>query len=104
MKEREKEKTTMKPMIWLALISCVLLAAFLWFRPVISGLGNPRVPDATGRPKHPVPDGVTTPGTAGPTRDTSGGSTGSGGGAPDFTGISHPEALERKILELVNEE
>jgi uncharacterized protein YkwD len=97
MKERDKQKATLRPVIWLAVISCVLLAVFLWFRPVISGLGRPRVPDTTGRARHPVPDGVTAPATAGP-------STASAPSAPDLTGISHPEALERKILELVNEE
>jgi uncharacterized protein YkwD len=89
----------MKSIICLTVISCVLLALFLWFRPVIGGLGKPTAPDATGRAKHPGPDGVTSP------SEASGKSaTGSTSGSPSLAGISHPDALERKILELVNEE
>jgi len=95
----------MKPVLWLAAISCVLLAAFLWFRPIFSELGNPIRPNATGRASRPVPDGVTSPTTNATGANKSAGSTSvPPPGGPSLAGISHPEALERKILEFVNDE
>lgn len=88
----------MKAIIWLAVISCVLLAAFLWFRPVVGGWGKPTAPDASGRAARPVPGGKARPDAKG------GGAAGPNGGAPSTAGISHPEALEQKVLELTNAE
>lgn len=95
----------MKPVLWLAVISCVLLAAFLWFRPIFSELGKPVRPNATGRASRPVPDGVTSPTTNATGADKSAGSTAAPPpGGTSLAGISHPEALERKIFEFVNDE
>lgn len=91
----------MKTIIWLAVVSCLLLVAFLWFRPSVGEWGRPTAPDATGRARHPLDDGAgrtPSPGaTPGPATEAT------PGGAP-LAGVSHPEALEAKILELTNVE
>lgn len=89
----------MKTIIWLAVISCLLLAAFLWFRPVVGELGKPVAPDATGRARRPVPDGASAG--AAPT-PAPGASPSPTAGAASAAGITHPEALEKKILEMTN--
>lgn len=94
----------MKAIIWLAVISCVLLAAFLWFRPVVGEWGRPASPDTSGRAVQPVPDGVTPGGGTRPGTEGAGAADGPTAGAPPASGISHPEALEQKVLELTNAE
>lgn len=86
----------MKAIIWLVVVSCVLLAGFLWFRPVVGGWGKPTPPEASGRAARPVPDGAVPGGATRPATK--------GGGGPSTAGISHPEALEQKVLELANAE
>lgn len=48
----------MKLIISLAIISGLLLALFLWLRPVVGEMGTPTPPDVSGRASSPVPDGT----------------------------------------------
>ena len=93
----------MKPVIVLAVISGLVLAAFLLLRPKLGELGRPTRPDTTGRARRHAPDGVApsgaselggAPAEAAPTPAAS----------PDLSGIAHPEELEARILDLTNEE
>ena len=49
----------MKSIVPLAVVSAILFALFILFRPVIGGMGDPTVPDITGRAEPFVPDGAT---------------------------------------------
>ncbi|HEX7333454.1 MAG TPA: CAP domain-containing protein [Pyrinomonadaceae bacterium] len=88
----------MKLITTLAILSALLLAGFLVLRPRLSEIGKPRVPDTSGRARRHVPDGTTA--------HTSSEPASSGSTSPatvDTTGIEHPEAIEKLVLELVNE-
>jgi uncharacterized protein YkwD len=94
----------LRPVIVLAVVSGLLLAAFLLLRPTLGELGRPTPPDTSGRARRRAPDGVApsgapepghTPAEAAPSPDAS---------RPDLSDISHPEELEARILELTNEE
>src|SRR5215212_11146525 len=86
-----------------AVIAALLLALFLWLRPVIGSLGTPAPPKVEGRASNPVPDG-----TAGSTvaQLPSGSTVGPAvprPGPADATqgGITHSDEIERVILDLV---
>ena len=48
----------MKLIITLAILSGLLLALFLWLRPVVGSQGTPTQPDVRGRASNPVADGT----------------------------------------------
>ncbi len=86
-----------------ALISALLLAAFLWLRPKVGELGYPTTPDVHGRtvirspesaglPSSSVPEGARLPSRATEVRP------------PPTGAISHLGTVEARILEIVNEE
>jgi uncharacterized protein YkwD len=81
----------------LAILSALLLAAFLSLRPRLGELGRPTIPDTTGRARRHIPDGTVTD--ASPTPVAPEARTDAGA----REGIEHPEEIERLILELVNE-
>lgn len=92
--------------VWvLAILSALLLGAFLLLRPRLGSLGTPSAPDTNGRARRPVPDGTTTgpaPSSDAPDADTARRSAPSDEEAAR-EGVTHPEEIERLILELVNE-
>lgn len=92
----DKNKRTL---ITLAIVSGVLLAAFLWLRPYFADFGKPTPPDTSGRADRPVADGVT-----GSTSGATPQSTPVPSGTPDVSGITHSEELEKLILDLTNKE
>lgn len=87
----------------LALISALVLAAFLWLRPKIGGLGHPTPPDVHGRAVIRYPESAGLPSSSAPegARPLASAS----GVRPTPTGaISHLSTVEARILEIVNEE
>jgi uncharacterized protein YkwD len=78
----------------LAIISALLLAAFLVLRPRLAEIGNPTAPDTSGRASTHVPDGTAT--------DSSGTVT-TKPVTGDTTGIEHSDEIEKLVLDLVNE-
>lgn len=96
----------MKYLVTLAVLSALLLAAFLIVRPRLGGLGSPTAPDTSGRARRPVPDGTissATPETGTPGRAGSGLRSAPTEEEAARAGVKHPEAVERMILDLVNE-
>lgn len=97
----------MKYLVVLAVLSAVLLAAFLIIRPLVGEVGRPTPPDTSGRSRRGVPDGAIGVAPAGAT--PTGGSTAAGPtSAPTEeeaarAGVKHLEVAERLILDLVNE-
>ena len=98
----------MKPIVIviLAFIAGLLLALFLWLRPVIGSMGTPTLPKVEGRARNPVADGTV----GGAIAQTPSGSTiGPAVPRPGPTdaakaGVTHSDEIERTILELVNQE
>ena len=96
----------MKLAVIVAVIAGLLLALFLWLRPVIGSLGTPTPPNVQGRAAHPVADG-TAGGAAAQLPPAS--TIGPAIPRPNATdaakaGVVHAGEIERAILELVNEE
>src|SRR4051812_46673222 len=96
----------MKLVVILAFISGLLLALFLWLRPVIGSQGTPTLPKVAGRPNKPVSDG-----TAGGavTQSPAASTVGPAVPRPGPTeaaraGVTHSDEIEREILDLVNQE
>jgi uncharacterized protein YkwD len=100
----------MKQAIILAIISSLLLAAFLLIRPVIGAMGVPTSPDIKGQASKPVPDGTTATigsASAGVTTGPSGLTNSKPRPTPaDMAqaGISRLEEVERLIYEYTNDE
>lgn len=95
----------MKLIVILAVLSGLLLALFLWLRPVVGSLGTPKPPSVQGRAANPVSDGTLGgAATKGPPASTLGPAV-PRPGPSDVTrlGISHSDEIENAILELVNE-
>lgn len=96
----------MKLIVILAFVTSLLLALFLWLRPLIVSRGTPTLPNVAGRPSKPVADGSaggsvsqTTPGsTIGPAVPRPGPAEAA------QAGITHSSELEAAILDLVNQE
>jgi uncharacterized protein YkwD len=91
--------TKVKLVITLAIISALLLVAFLLLRPRVGEIGTPTAPDTSGRARRHLPDGTATAPEAG--RDDS-----SAAPVPDAearAGIERLDSVEKIILELVNE-
>ena len=96
----------MKLIVIMAFIAGLLLALFLWLRPVIGSMGTPTLPNVKGRASSRVMDGSV----GGIVAQTAPGSTvGPAVPRPNATdaakaGITHADQIERAILELVNQE
>lgn len=96
----------MKYLVTLAVLSAVFMAAFLILRPRLGELGSPTAPDASGRSRRRVPDGTIAP--SAPEPPTPGGVGAAPTSAPTEeeaarAGVRHLEAVEKWILDLVNE-
>jgi uncharacterized protein YkwD len=95
-----------KLIVIVAVIAGLLLALFLWLRPVIGSLGTPIPPKVEGRASNPVADGTA----GGAAAQLPPGSTiGPAMPRPNATdatkaGVTHSDQIERAILELVNQE
>lgn len=96
----------MKLIVILASVTSLLLALFLWLRPVIGSRGTPTLPNVAGRPSKPVADG-----SAGgsisqmPSGSTIGPPVPRPGPADAAqAGVTHSDELEAAILDLVNTE
>lgn len=95
----------MKLIITLAILSGLLLALFLWFRPVVGSMGKPTLPNVKGRAGTPVADGTGGSMTQGPPPSTLGPAVPRPGAADVArSGITHADEIERAILDLVNQE
>ncbi|HWT03527.1 MAG TPA: CAP domain-containing protein [Pyrinomonadaceae bacterium] len=95
----------MKLIVTLAIIAGLLLALFLWFRPVVGSMGTPAPPNVKGRASQPVADGTGGGATQGPPASTIGPPIPRPGAADAArAGIAHSDEIEREILELVNQE
>ena len=96
----------MKLVIILAFIASLLLALFLWLRPLVGSMGTPTSPTVQGQARPPVADGTA----AGAIARTPPGSTigpavhRPGPADAAKAGVTHADEIERAILELVNEE
>jgi uncharacterized protein YkwD len=95
-----------KLIVILAILAGLLLALFLWFRPIIGSMGTPVSPNVEGRASNPVPDG-----TLGKTvtQAPPGSTIGPAVPRPGPTdaaqaGIVHSDEIESAILDLVNQE
>jgi uncharacterized protein YkwD len=107
-----QEKAEMKQAIVLAVISVLVLAGFLWFRPLVATIGKSGALDTKGRASQPIPAGALTPTAAliPATTPTSSPVTSSAAKPrPSSTdaaqaGISHVEEVERLVFEMVNTE
>lgn len=96
----------MKLAVILAFLTSLLLALFLWLRPVIGSRGTPTLPNVAGRPSKPVAEASAggsvsqTPpdSTIGPAVPRLGPS------AAAQAGVTHSDELEAAILDLVNAE
>jgi uncharacterized protein YkwD len=98
----------MKSIFPLAAVSAVLFALFMLFRPIVGGIGDPTVPDITGRAEPFVPDGATgmapfanlpAPKPVIPASVTKPSAAQAAG-----MGITNPDQVEQMILDLVNAE
>lgn len=96
----------MKLIVILAILAGLLLALFLWFRPIIGSRGMPLPPKVEGQASNPVPDGtlgLTT--TQAPSGSTIGPAVPRPGPADAAqAGVVHSDEIERAILDLVNQE
>jgi uncharacterized protein YkwD len=94
-----------KLIVTLAIITGLLLALFLWFRPVVGSMGTPTPPNVKGRASEPVADGTRGGATQGPPASTIGPALPRPGAADAaHAGITHADEIERAILDLVNQE
>ena len=101
-----ERKPGMTLVVIVAIVAALLLALFLWLRPVIGSLGTPAPPKVQGRASNPVPDGTTgstlshlpSASTFGPAVPRPGPADATQGG------ITHSDVIERVILDLVNQE
>jgi uncharacterized protein YkwD len=95
-----------KLIVILAFLAGLLLALFLWLRPVVGSLGAPAPPNVGGKAGTPVADGTGggVP-AAGPPPSTFG-TPAPRPGAADAAraGVKHSDEIEGAILELVNHE
>ena len=96
----------MKLAVILAFLTSLILALFLWLRPVIGSRGTPTLPNVAGRPSKPVAEASA----GGSVSQTPPGST-IGPAVPRpgpadaaQAGITHSDELEAAILDLVNAE
>ncbi len=92
--------------VWvLAILSALLLGAFLLLRPWLGSMGTPSAPGTTGRARRQVPDGTTSG--PSPTPASSGAGSARTSAPTDEEAaradITHSEEIERLVLELVNE-
>lgn len=96
----------MKLIVVLAIISGLLLALFLWFRPVVGSFGTPTPPNVRGRASSPVADGTLGAGKIQTPPASTFGPAVPRPGPADVAraGITHADKIERAILELVNQE
>lgn len=96
----------MKLIVILAFLASLILALFLWLRPVAGSMGSPTLPRVDGRAINLVPDG--TPGstiTQGPPASTLGPPLPRANPATTAqAGITHSNEIEGEILNLVNVE
>lgn len=96
----------MKLIVLLALLCALLLALFLWFRPVLAGLGTPVPPEVSGQADPFVPDGTAGGGVipvAVPTV-TGAGAARTTAAEAARVGVTHADEVERLILAAVNAE
>jgi uncharacterized protein YkwD len=96
----------MKLIITLAILSGLLLALFLWLRPVVGSQGTPTQPDVRGRASNPVADGTLGGAViAGPPASTIGPPMPRPGAAEiKQAGVERADEMEQEILALVNQE
>ena len=96
----------MKRIVILAFITSLLLALFLWLRPIISSRGTPTLPDVAGRPSKPVAESsVGGSITQTPPASTFGPAVPRPGpAAAAQAGVIYFPQLEDAILDLVNQE
>lgn len=96
----------MKLIVILAVLAGLLLALFLWLRPVMGSIGTPTPPKVDGRASKPVPDGTLGPNVAqAPPGSTVGPAIPRPGPAQAAqSGVTHSDEIERAILDLVNVE
>jgi uncharacterized protein YkwD len=102
----EERKAGMTLVVILAAVAALLLALFLWLRPVIGSMGTPVPPNVKGQARNPVADGTTgSVVTQGPPASTLGPALPRPGPTQAAqAGITHSDEIERAILNLVNEE
>lgn len=96
----------MRLIVIMGVLAGLVLALFLWLRPVLGSMGTPTLPNVHGRASNPVADGTV----GGAIAQTPPGSTvGPAVPRPGPTdvakaGVTHSDEIERAILELVNQE
>jgi uncharacterized protein YkwD len=95
-----------KLIVILAILAGLLLALFLWLRPVMGSMGQPTPPNVQGQGRNPVADGTLGPSaTPAPPASTLGPAIQRPGPADAINaGITHSDEIERAILNLVNQE
>jgi uncharacterized protein YkwD len=95
-----------KLIVSLAFLSGLLLALFLWLRPVVGSVGSPAPPNVKGQASTPVADGTSVGGPAAASPASTFGPPVPRPGAADAArvGVEHSDEIERAILELVNQE
>jgi uncharacterized protein YkwD len=95
-----------KLIVILAILAGLLLALFLWFRPIVGSTGTPTAPNVEGQASNPVPDG--TQGatvTQAPPGSTVGPALPRPGPADAAqAGVVHSDEIESAILAIVNQE
>lgn len=102
----KREEPAVKLVVILAVLTSLVLALFLWLRPVIGSRGTPTPPNVAGRPSKPVAESSV----GGSITQTPPAST-IGPGVPRpgpadaaQAGITRSDELEDAILDLVNQE
>lgn len=96
----------MKLIVVLAILSGLLLALFLWLRPVLGSMGTPTSPNVAGHARAPVTDGTRGGALAQmPLASTLGPAMPRPGTADaQRAGVTYSDEIERTIFELVNQE
>ena len=96
----------MKLVLILAFLTSLLLALFLWLRPVIGSRGTPTLPNVAGRPSKPVAEASAGGSVSQTPPDSTIGPAVPRPGPSDAAqaGVTHSDELEAAILDLVNAE
>lgn len=96
----------MKLAVILAVVTSLLLALFLWLRPVIGSRGTPTLPNVAGRPGKPVAEASAGGSVSQTPPDSTIGPAVPRPGPADAAqaGVTHSDELESAILDLVNTE
>ena len=87
----------------IALISALLLAAFLWLRPRVGELGFPTIPDVYGRGTVRTPESAGLPSSSAPEAARLPAARTEGRPAPTGT-MSNLDTIETRVFEIVNDE